>query len=265
MATKPVNGTCHICGTQGRLTFEHTPPEAAFNDQRILRADFNRILGCDNPDDLRGKVQQRGVGDYTLCGTCNHITGHWYGGAYAVWARQAMRYMILARGQPSLSYPYNIHPLRVLKQVVCMVFSINGPQFQAVQPDLVRFVLNRDSNDFPPHVRLYAFYTLSNRSRASGVTGLVRDFGTSKSTLHALSEITFPPFGFAMTFGESPPPAEGLCEISGFSKFQYRDWRAGLSMKLPLMPIYGPFPGDYRSRAQALADFEAARKFQPVA
>jgi hypothetical protein len=260
-----MEGICHICGTYGKLTFEHTPPEAAFNDHRVLRADFRRIFGYQNPDDLRAKVQQRGAGAYTLCETCNNIMGHWYGGAYAQWARQAMRYLILARGQPSLSYPYNLFPLRVLKQVVCMLFSVNGPQFQGVQPELVRFVLNRDSNAFPPHVRVYVFYTFSARSRASGVTGIVRGFGTSKSTFHALSEITFPPFGFTMTLGDDPPPAEGLCEISGFSQFQYRDWRASLSMKLPLMPIYAPFPSDYRSPDQVRADFEAGRKLQPVA
>ena len=68
------------------------------------------------------------------------------------------------------------------------------------------------------------------------------------------SEVTFPPFGFVMTFNNSPPPQSGFCEISGFSKFGYRDWRTGITMKLPLMPIYTLYPGDYRSRAETLAE-----------
>ena len=55
-----------------------------------------------------------------------------------------MRIIIGARGMPSLEYPFKLFPLRVLKQVVCMFFSVNGPAFRQVQPELVRFILNRD-------------------------------------------------------------------------------------------------------------------------
>jgi hypothetical protein len=57
-----------------------------------------------------------------------------------------------------------------------------------------------------------------------------------------------------MTFDNSPPPQSGFCEISGFSKFDYRDWRAGITMKLPLMSIYTLYPGDYRSREETLSE-----------
>jgi len=36
----------------------------------------------------------------------------------------------------------------------------------------------------------------------------------------------------------------------------------GISMKLPLMPIYTVFPGDYRTRAQTMADFAANKEFE---
>lgn len=29
-------GICHICGNDGKLSYEHVPPEAAFNNHRIL-------------------------------------------------------------------------------------------------------------------------------------------------------------------------------------------------------------------------------------
>jgi len=52
------------------------------------------------------------------------------------------------------------------------------------------------------------------------------------------------------------PPESGFCEISGFSRFSYMEWRDGITMKLPLMPIYTGFPGDYRTRDKTVADFQ---------
>jgi hypothetical protein len=56
-----------------------------------------------------------------------------------------MRFVIGTRGRPSL---INLHPLREMKHVVCMFFSVNDSQFQKHQPDLERFVLNRESRIF---------------------------------------------------------------------------------------------------------------------
>jgi hypothetical protein len=259
---KSTSGTCHICGAYGKLSYEHVPPEAAFNDRRILHTAFETVLKSESLDNVPGKFQQRGAGAYTLCSKCNNDTGSWYGGAYASWAHQAMGVVIGTGGKPSLLYPFNIFPLRVLKQIVCMFFSINGPSFQQHQPDLVRFVLNRETRIFPSHIRVYAFYTFSDRSRAAGVTGVLRGFGSSNSTVHVFSEVTFPPFGFVMTMKNSPPPEAGFCEISSFSRFEYQDWRGGVSMKLPVMPIYTAFPGDYRTRDQTLADRETNTRYE---
>jgi hypothetical protein len=255
--TKPTFGTCHLCGEHKKLSFEHVPPEAAFNDQRILRTAFLKMLETENLDDLRGEYQQRGAGGYTLCEQCNNDTGTWYGDAYAYWARQAMEYIIATRGRPTLFYPYNLYPLRVLKQVVCMFFSVNGTYFQAGQPDLVRFVLNKELKSFPAKIRVYSFYTFSDRSRSVGTTAVLRGgLGTGTSSIHVLSEVTFPPFGFMMTMDSPPPPGSDFFDISSFCEFEYRDFRFGISMKLPLMPIYTGFPGDYRTREQTIADYE---------
>jgi hypothetical protein len=143
-----------------------------------------------------------------------------------------------------------------------MFFSVNNSSFQKAHPDLVRFVLNRDSRQFPTNVRIYAFYTLSNRMRASGASGMMRGFGSGNSTMHVFSEIAFAPFGFVMALGDTPSPDARFMEIGGFSQFGYRDWRAGISMKLPLMPIYTVFPGDYRTRSQTLADLAANKAYE---
>ena len=199
MIKRTVSGICHICGTHGKLTFEHVPPEAAFNNRKVLHAEFAKVVENNDPDKLHGRVQQRGAGAFTLCAQCNNDTGSWYGAAYAEWAHQAMAIVIGTNGHPSLEYPFNLFPLRVLKQILCMFFSVNGPSFQVRHPDLVRFVLNRESREFPRYLHIYAFYTFSDRSRAVGSAGLVKGIGSGSSSVHVFSEVTFPPFGFVMT------------------------------------------------------------------
>lgn len=250
-------GYCHICGSYGKLTFEHSPPNAAFNDRPIVLANIQEMLRRGDLCEIRGRKQQRGAGGYTLCGRCNSLTGHWYGSAFASWAHQGMEVAKATQGYPTLIYPFNIFPLRVIKQVLCMFFTANGPEFRHAHPELVKFLLNRDAKFLPPKIRIYAFYALSNRSRSAGITGLVR-FGNIGSGSSLLSEVSFPPFGFVMTVGSQPPDGR-LCDISVFAEYQYDDWYAGMGMRLPIFSIFTPYPGDYRPRDQVLADAQASR------
>jgi hypothetical protein len=68
---------------------------------------------------------------------------------------------------------------------------------------------------------------------------------------HTVSEITFPPFGFLMAI-DCVWPDQRLGDISEFANFDYNDWVCGLTMRLPIMPIYTAYPGDYRSRDEVL-------------
>jgi hypothetical protein len=157
-------------------------------------------------------------------------------------------------GAPSLYHVFHIFPLRVLKQIVCMFFSANGPGFRDAHPELVRFVLNRDAKYLDPSIRVYAFYTLSNRSRQSGVSSLVRvgDDGSFRGS-KVFSEITFPPFGYVLSLA-SPPPDNDLFDISGFAKYRYNDW-ADVQLRLRAKDIYSWLPGDYRSREEIRETF----------
>src|SRR5258708_31832288 len=131
--------------------------------------------------------------------------------------------IVKGTGGPTLFYPFNIFPLRVIKQIVCMFMSANTPKFATAHPDLVRLVLDRDASWLPDDIRIYAFYTKSDRSRTAGVTGVLRTLNNGSSLL-TISEVTFPPFGFFMTL-TSPPTDERLCDITEFAGLGYRDWR----------------------------------------
>ena len=88
--SKKVFGRCRLCGNEGRLSFEHVPPRAAFNDRPILLYKFDEILDL-GPDDTPpegGTVQQKGAGAYTLCERCNNNTGSWYGKHFVSWCHR---------------------------------------------------------------------------------------------------------------------------------------------------------------------------------
>lgn len=249
-------GVCCICGQNGKLSFEHVPPEKAFNDLSIFYADVEKLRSGCHPDlyEEGGRQQQRGSGAYTLCEGCNSKTGRWYARDYIHFAKQGMEYLQASRSASTVTLPfYRIRPLNVVKQIVCMFMSINGPKFHSVQPQLTRLVHNREMRHLPPHARLFAFYSIGDRSRHSGVSGMMELVGTNSFRGYLYSEFTFPPFGFVLTFN-SPAPDERLTDITYFADEYAYNQKRTIWLRLPVLPIYTFFPGDYRDRDQVLKE-----------
>lgn len=254
---KKVFGNCHLCGAYGQLTWEHVPPQAAFNDRPLVMATIREALNLGPEDDLKGEISQRGAGAYTLCAKCNNSTGRWYGTAFADWSHQGMRVLRAAKAQPmQLLYPIRALPLKILKQVVTMFFSVNGPQFRVAQPELVRFALNPEARFLSPSFRFFVFYGASSRLRYYGLSG--RFSFASPDEVELISEIYFPPFGYVMTL-DSPPPDHRLCEITHFSHYTPRDYR-DVSMRIPVLDTVSTLPGDYRSAQELYRDHPHVRR-----
>jgi hypothetical protein len=245
-------GQCHLCGFVKKLSFEHVPPQSAFNNRPIINPDIRRLLlgshdDLSHLDRLKGPIQQRGAGAFTLCVNCNQRTGKLYAPSYGYWVRQAARALVQSSFAPSVAISFDVFPLRVLKQIACMFLSANSPRFQDVQTDLVRFVINQHALGFPSHLRIYAYCTTSDRSRQAGVTGVLNMEGGALRH-HVFSEISFPPFGYLLTI-DSDPIDSRLVDISQFGTFPY-DQRATLTIPLRRLTVFTPFPGDFRSREE---------------
>jgi len=253
-------GECCICGCNGELTFEHVPPRAAFNDRRVFEASIENLFGGEwipGTPVTKGRYVQRGAGRHSLCGKCNNDTGAWYGTPYVDFARQAMTILYRSKGELSLAYPYGIFPLRVLKQIVVMFFSACGPGLRKAHPDLVRFVLNRDTQFFPRYIDIWAYLhhpTKSMSVRQAGVTGLMNLSGKS----HVFSEIAFPPFGLIMSL-KGPPLNEELCNLTHFCERPFNAWDV-VFLKLPVFPVVSFFPGDFRTVDEIKRTVEENRK-----
>lgn len=113
-------GVCKICGSYGQLSFEHVPPEAAFNNGRYYyTAQMERILKLGDTDfDIlsfsnkqHAQKKQGGIGFNSLCIKCNNTTGLWYGNWFVEWVYQSMAIILKASKNPTLYYPTFFYPL----------------------------------------------------------------------------------------------------------------------------------------------------------
>ncbi len=250
MGRKPIHGVCHICGTTGPLTFEHVPPRGACNDRPIISAVFEDFFEKGPDEKVNGRIQQKGSGAYTLCASCNNDTGTWYANDFIEWTYQALILNDKSNGDGSIYYPFHIFPNRVIKQILTMFFSTNGEKFAQKNPDLVRFVLNREHKYIQPSIRIFAYLVEGAKFRQTGVA--VLGSSSSKEVI-VMSEISFSPVGYVMTINSNPPDSR-LFEITHFSKYGYNEFDT-IFLKLHRLPIHLYFPGDYRSKDEIMRDY----------
>ena len=174
---------------------------------------------------------------------------------------------------PLLYYNFRIFPLQVLKQIICMFFSITDDLFACNHPDLVKFVLNKNEHYLKPDIRIFAYFNIGPHGRYIGgasieeispdeinrgtMDNLIRRTQSDHAQGRVLSEIACIPVGYVMTFG-SEKPDNRLVDISSFAKYRYDDY-IPIPLRLPVLPVTTYFPGDYRNREQVHRDAEANR------
>ena len=149
-----------------------------------------------------------------------------------------------SQGSLTLGYAYYLYPLRIIKQVVTMMFSVSPEDLGDQHLALARFCLDRYTRELPEGSRVFMYYLVGAGGRqfgdqiiwARGVGRIVR-----------FSEVSHPPLGFVMTWpGSTMAPDERLLEITGFVSFEYNQssvvWLQGLTL-----PNTTSLPGDYRT------------------
>jgi hypothetical protein len=244
------DGTCHLCGAWGPLTFEHVPPRAAFNNHRVLETDIHKLIGGDLLEELKnpkGKYNQRGSGKYTLCGRCNNDTGAWYGRAYVEFTHGIFPLCHTIKPDQYVEVQCSVRPLNVFKQMLVMFCSASPPEFTRKRPQLVRYLLNRESVDCEDLRGLRLLISLldlnnSHAARQSGITGRM-ELGNPKA--HIYSEISFPPFNLVMSLSGTSPESR-LFDISSFAQSPYNG-RRDVKLRLYSLAVNSYFPGDYRT------------------
>jgi hypothetical protein len=248
MSRKKRIGTCRICGFVGELSFEHVPPKSAYNNQRLFAYTFEKTHKIRNGEKVYADIQQGGAGSYTLCQRCNNFTGSYYASHFVEWCKNGFEILEMSNGNPSLITMNLIYPLRILKQIITMFFSMESGNWREFHSELERFVLNRDSKYLNPNYRFFIYYCSRNEDNVYRRNGMSALGDINKHTFTVISEISHPPFGYVMTI-DSQPDDSRLCEITNFANFGYNEF-IHFSRKLSVLPTVTQFSGDYRTQEE---------------
>ena len=239
-------GVCCLCLEEGPLTFEHVPPEAAFNDRPVIVADINRLIGGDLFKLLeaqQGRQSQRGAGGHSLCRRCNNNTGAWYARAYVDLVHAAMPFFGEVRAGQAGIVSTTLRPLRVLKQILTMFCSACGPGFVRAHRDVARYLLDRESRRMPGGIELY-LALLDHKTMATRQSGVSGRIDLETGHMDTYSEISFPPFDIVMGLGSQRSPDERLARITWFNQFSIDDERQ-IQLALHCVQTNTYLPGDY--------------------
>ena len=262
MWEKSKEGKCRICGKIGTLTYEHVPPKKAFNSNKAFIHMGEEILKQDTsgfPWELpksKGKQLQRGIGGYTLCEKCNNDTGANYGNAFVDFIckgyRETHNKKYIANSWVTITLD-EIYPLRIIKQIMSMFFSINTPDLSDAHEELREFILSKEKRGISE--KDFGFYLYILRGIILKRLGIIviGNIYSDPFKSRVVSELSTPPFGLVLEF--QPKDKSGFCDITFFAnEFDY-DQKATIKLKIPVYRSNSWFPLDFRSRKQIVEDY----------
>jgi hypothetical protein len=161
-------GKCRLCGVLGKLTYEHVPPKVTFNKEtRFKIIGFMEYIKEKHPLDkiFKAKIEQGGIGYYSLCQSCNNFLGTTYVPAYQ---RYSNSFIDCAKKKDFNAFELTIHDftaLKVLKQIISMFFSLNDEIFSENNRDLAEFVLDPSSQDLSNRYRVFNYINTEGQLR----------------------------------------------------------------------------------------------------
>lgn len=239
-ASKKPLALCRLCGQVRPVSFEHIPPQSAFNRKPVFIQRTEHLF--DPSSHLFGKRKRlaQGMGKDSLCETCNKQTGDWYARDYGAFAQHAHRLIEKCTNGYTGEHLFRIRPLRVLKQALTMFASAESTDLLLRRPGFKEYLLNPLSMDYPTGLNLHFYYCVSRNFRLNGwVTFL--PFGSD--TPISCSEIAFRPFGFVLSFdGIKPHPK--MVDITFFKDYA-PDETSDVVLDPPVLGLAGVDTGLY--------------------
>lgn len=265
MKDKSYTGKCHICGKIAKLSYEHIPPQKAFNRSKVKMfkgSDFRKVVESKSyyweyPKlNLKYSQKQSGAGWYTLCESCNNNTGGWYGDALIRLIYEGYINIKLLGGERNLHHmsKYNfiykqIYPLRIIKEVFAMFCSINPPHFADKFTDIRNFILNRDSNELDTSkYAMYLYIIQGTIARYVGDAKMGQRQKDGSMRFKELSECNAPPYGMLLEINPTPFDFPTV-DIIDFVKYKYND-KVDLQIQVPVYECNSQLPADYRTKEE---------------
>lgn len=257
-------GKCHLCGKITELTYEHVPLRKAFNEHWAFIVWGKEVIGREEfPWDfsgVRGEQHQKGIGWYTLCNKCNNNTGGWYGKAFIEFTYQGYKICkkiiekneLINRQWVTIDF-HEIYPLRIIKQIITMFFSINSPRLSDVHTELRALILNRERQGISSKAfSIYLYILIGTVARYIGIASILQ-LRKSRKLIRLLSELSAPPFGYVLEI--NPKNKQDYCNITYFANDFHYNKKVNLSLKIPVYECNTYFPADYRTKREVINDY----------
>lgn len=246
-------GICHICGKNTDLTFEHIPPNKAYNDHIVKMYNGEDFLGNGKKpwdfENTKYKYSQRGSGLYSLCKNCNNITGKWYANEYIKISNSILEYILNNGSEKATGYEFkikNFYPLRFFKQVFSMFASTFSEQFISQNIELKKFLLDKDYNILDTNKYRISIYILKTTKNAWTGINILGD--SNKNTIRKVANLDLFPLGFE--FEINPMEESDNVDISQFANNYKYDDKIDLKIVLPVRERNSIFPCDYRTKEE---------------
>lgn len=257
MSKKNKIDVCRVCGGKKVMSFEHIPPESAFNKGRVNLYQGTDVLAREQlPWHLAGVKHyqsQRGSGFETVCQNCNSFAGHKYVKAYKFFVHVGIQKLYhRLNGYTGTSNFINIRPLNIIKQIIMMFLAINPSSVGDKNYDLRSFVLNPEKKDFNTEkYGIYIYFLKGNISKFIGISGVLRGH---RSTV--LSELAYFPYGFIL---EINPPVGykeiyNVCNLAELANLYSYNEVADINLKIPILETHTIFPLDYRTKNEIISN-----------
>lgn len=255
-------GKCHICQKEAELTYEHIPPNKAFNWEPAKSIEGDEIMKLIADDDrmpwevegLKYKQKQRGMGMYSLCARCNNITGHFYGMEYIKFANTIHMLFpeIIKKCKSKKNNVAGIEiigmkPLLFAKQVLSMFCSI-CPNITEKDPYIIDLLTNKDMKGLDPSkYRLSMFLLNQYKIGYSGIQAqCINGVG-----IKVLATIDAYPFGFVLEFDPKENMVLQELDITSFFN-DYDNKEYNMNFGLPILERNNIFSCDYRTKEEII-------------
>ncbi len=196
---------CGVCGKFGKMTRAHVPPQTAGNTGAVVRYRPTILDGTLGPN---GRELTGGLWVRTLCSDCNNVRGgRRRDPAYGDFARrmdEAMRSTLLLSGPVP---PVNVAPGLVARSVLVGMMAVN-PKLREQYPSLAEQVVEDASEiRLPGGLQLRLALTRQREARLAASASYDRVL-TVRSFYHAMAEIWFRPFAWALVPKPGNVPAQ---------------------------------------------------------
>lgn len=250
------SGICHICLKETELTFEHIPPESAFNNERskaITGEEFIKTVADTKRkpwdfSDLKYEQKQRGMGLHSLCKDCNNKTGALYVNEYMKFANTID--MFYSRYDIKVNENFHfmitdISPIRFAKEILAM-FCSTIDYLAKNHPIIPELILDKNKRGLDTDKYRLGMFLI--RNKRIGYTGISALGNIYNKGIRVVASIDAYPFGFTLDFNPNKDIEYKELDITSFLNSYSYDDLVQLEFSVPVFERNIMFPTDYRKK-----------------